>query len=167
MLGKVLGTMVAVVVTASLAHGAPPAPAGGAAAIAKKVERGRYLVRIAGCNDCHTAGYAAAAGKVPEAQWLLGDTLGWRGAWGTTYAANLRLKMSKVSEKEWIASVEKLQTRPPMPWFSLRDMTKADLAAIYRFIKQLGPAGAAAPAFVAPGSEPKPPFVQYPLPPKK
>jgi uncharacterized membrane protein len=23
-----------------------------------QVERGRYLVKITGCNDCHTAGYA-------------------------------------------------------------------------------------------------------------
>jgi mono/diheme cytochrome c family protein len=29
------------------------------------VERGRYLVKIAGCNDCHTAGYTQANGAVP------------------------------------------------------------------------------------------------------
>lgn len=45
------------------------------------VERGRYLVKIAGCNDCHTAGYAISAGKVDEKQWLTGDALGWRGPW--------------------------------------------------------------------------------------
>ena len=45
-----------------------------------QVERGRYLVRITGCNDCHTAGYAPSGGKVPEAQWLTGDALGWRGS---------------------------------------------------------------------------------------
>ena len=28
----------------------------------KTEERGRYLIKIAGCNDCHTAGYAEAAG---------------------------------------------------------------------------------------------------------
>jgi len=59
----------------------------------KSLDRGRYLVKIAGCNDCHTAGYAETAGKVPEKQWLTGDQLGWRGPWGTTYAANLRLYM--------------------------------------------------------------------------
>ena len=44
-----------------------------------QIKRGRYLVEIAGCNDCHTAGYAPSGGKVPEAQWLLGDALGWSG----------------------------------------------------------------------------------------
>jgi hypothetical protein len=30
------------------------------------IERGRYLVHVAGCNDCHTPGYTAASGKVNE-----------------------------------------------------------------------------------------------------
>ena len=42
------------------------------------VERGRYLTHVAGCNDCHTPGYAAADGRVPESLWLTGDALGWR-----------------------------------------------------------------------------------------
>jgi mono/diheme cytochrome c family protein len=47
-----------------------------------KVQRGRYLVTITGCNDCHTPGYAQTNGKVPEKQWLTGDMLGWRGTCG-------------------------------------------------------------------------------------
>ena len=57
-----------------------------------QIKRGRYVVMIGGCNDCHTAGYAPSGGKVPEKDWLLGDALGWNGPWGsTTYATNLRL----------------------------------------------------------------------------
>jgi mono/diheme cytochrome c family protein len=52
---------------------------------AETVERGRYLVTITGCNDCHTAGYLASEGQTPEEQWLTGDTFGWRGPWGTTF----------------------------------------------------------------------------------
>ena len=59
----------------------------------KSLDRGRYLVKIAGCNDCHTTGYAEAGGKIPEKQWLTGDQLGFRGPWGTTYPINLRLYM--------------------------------------------------------------------------
>ena len=66
------------------------------------IERGRYLVRIGGCNDCHTAGYGMSGGKVPEAQWLTGDKLGFRGPWGTTYPSNLRLVMGKLTEQEWV-----------------------------------------------------------------
>ena len=46
----------------------------------KSVERGRYLAKIAGCNDCHTPGYAQMDGKVPEKLWLTGDQLGCLGA---------------------------------------------------------------------------------------
>lgn len=43
------------------------------------IEQGRYLVKTAGCNDCHTPNYPQSGGKVPEKQWLIGDQLGWRG----------------------------------------------------------------------------------------
>ena len=36
----------------------------------KTIARGRYIAQIAGCNDCHTAGYAPSGGKVPEKDWL-------------------------------------------------------------------------------------------------
>ena len=39
---------------------------------AQTLERGRYLVVIGGCNDCHTAGYPEQGGKVPEGEWLKG-----------------------------------------------------------------------------------------------
>ena len=104
--------------------------------------------------------------KVDEKQWLVGDSLGWRGPWGTTYPANLRLYMEKLSEKEWVEQAKKLETRPPMPWFALNAMTTSDLRAIYRFIRSLGPAGEPAPAFVPPNQEPRPPYVTFPAPPK-
>ena len=61
------------------------------AKLSAQAARGRYLMQIAGCNDCHTAGYTASAGRVAETLWLTGDQLGWRGPWGTTYASNLGL----------------------------------------------------------------------------
>lgn len=132
----------------------------------KSVERGRYLAKIAGCNDCHTPGYMQSGGKVAEKLWLTGDQLGWRGPWGTTYPANLRLVMQKLTEEQWLKIAKTAEFRPPMPWFALRDMTTADQRAIYRFARYLGPVGQAAPDFVPPGQEPKGPFVQFPEPPK-
>ena len=137
---------------------------GGAAAQGKYIERGRYLVRIAGCNDCHTAGYAMNAGQVPERAWLTGDQLGWRGPWGTTYPSNLRLSMNAMSEDDWVGMAQTMRARPPMPWFALRDMDKEDLRAIYRFVRHLGPAGNAAPAYVPPDRMPAGPAIQFPLP---
>jgi mono/diheme cytochrome c family protein len=128
--------------------------------------RGRYVVTIGGCNDCHTPNYAMSGGKVDEREWLTGDSLGWRGPWGTTYPVNLRLYMQDIGEKEWIEKAKKLETRPPMPWFNLNRMTDNDLRAIYRYVRSLGPAGEPAPAYVPPNQEPKPPYVTFPAPPK-
>jgi hypothetical protein len=49
-----------------------------------------------------------------------------------------------------------------MPWFALRDMTDADLLAIYYFTRSLGPAGRAAPAFLPPGKSAQTPVVKIP-----
>jgi hypothetical protein len=130
-------------------------------------QRGRYVVRIAGCNDCHTTGYPESGGKVDEKLWLTGDKLGWRGPWGTTYAANLRLVAQKLTEAQFVARARSSELRPPMPWFNVRDMSDGDVRAIYRYLKHAGAAGEPAPAYVAPDKEPAPPFVQFPAPPKK
>jgi mono/diheme cytochrome c family protein len=147
-------------------HAAEAAKPPGAKANASSLARGKYLVTISGCNDCHTAGYAMTNGKVPEKDWLAGDRLGWRGPWGTTYAVNLRQYMQTLTEAQWVAKAKALETRPPMPWDNIRAMTTQDLRAIYRYIRHLGPAGEAAPAYVPPDKEPPPPFVTFPAPPK-
>lgn len=127
-----------------------------------RIERGRYLVKITGCNDCHTAGYALTGGKVPEVQWLTGDALGWQGPWGTTYPINLRLYMQELTEDQWVKKAKTLTTRPPMPWFNLHDMTASDLRAMYRYVRHLGPAGQPAPAYVPPDKTPAQPYVKFP-----
>lgn len=129
------------------------------------IDRGRYLVKVAGCNDCHTAGYAQTGGKVAEAQWLTGDALGWQGPWGTTYPTNLRLQLQTYSEAQWMTYARTMRSRPPMPWFALHDMTDTDLRALYRYIRSLGPAGTPAPAYLAPGEVPKGPAIRFPAPP--
>lgn len=131
------------------------------------IDQGRYLAQIAGCNDCHTPGYATSGGNVPESLWLTGDTLGWRGPWGTTYPSNLRLFMQNLTEQEWLQLAKNSQYRPPMPWFALRDMSERDLRAIYQYLRHMGPAGQPAPAFVPPDQQPSGPYVQFPLPPPK
>jgi hypothetical protein len=136
------------------------------AADSNPVARGRYVVAIGGCNDCHTPGYGLAGGNVPEKQWLTGDRMGWRGPWGTTYASNLRLVIGKLTEDQWLELAKSSQFRPPMPWWALHSMTEQDLRAVYKFVNYLGPAGEMAPAFVPPGQEPQGPFILIPGPPK-
>ena len=122
------------------------------------VARGRYLVKIGGCNDCHTLDYPEKAGAVPEKEWLTGVPIGFQGPWGTTYPANLRLVIHGMTEQQWMQRAGQA-LRPPMPWFNLRDMTDSDRRAIYRFVKSLGTAGQPAPAYVAPGQKAVTPFI--------
>jgi mono/diheme cytochrome c family protein len=158
----VAGGLLALVLAAGAAQGAESK----GKADAKQIERGRYLLTVGNCNDCHTAGFAPRSGEVPEKEWLLGDgTLGLRGPWGTTYATNLRLSLSKMSESQWVQYAKALKTRPPMPWFNLNKWTESDLRAFYRYVRQLGPAGEAVPAALSPGQAPKPPFIQWPTQP--
>lgn len=126
------------------------------------VERGRYLSKIAGCNDCHTPGFLLSEGNVAEENWFTGDTFGWRGPWGTTYGSNLRIYINALTENQWVTISHALRSRPPMPWFNLNAMHDEDLKAIYQFIKYLGPRGDAAPAYLSPGIEPKTPYALFP-----
>jgi mono/diheme cytochrome c family protein len=128
------------------------------------LQRGRYLVTIGGCNDCHTAGYAPSGGKVPESQWLLGDTVGWNGPWGTTYAPNLRLQLAAMDATSFRTYARALKARPPMPYWALNAMSDDDLDALLAYVKSLGPAGAPAPAALAPGVAPQGPVVRFPAP---
>ena len=129
------------------------------------VERGKYLITIAGCNDCHTPGYLLSEGKTPEELWLTGDTFGWRGPWGTTYATNLRTLVQGLTENQWVVLAKNLKARPPMPWFNLNAMKDGDLRAVYQYIRHLGPGGEVAPAFLPPDQEPDPPYALFPPPP--
>jgi|KBSMisStandDraft_5_1062788.scaffolds.fasta_scaffold13152_6 mono/diheme cytochrome c family protein len=132
-----------------------------------QISRGRYLVTVGNCNDCHTADFAPKDGKVAEKDWLMGSgPLGFRGPWGTTYPTNLRINVSKMSEAEWVKMAKTLKARPPMPWFNLNQWQDSDLKALYQYIKQLGPVGEPSKAPLPPGEEPKPPFIQWPSPPK-
>ena len=126
------------------------------------VRHGRYLVQTAGCNDCHTPGYAAAEGQVDEKLWLTGDNVGWSGPWGTTYASNLRLFMGRHTEDSWLQVARSFKPRPPMPWFNLHVMNERDLRALYRYIRSIGPAGEPAPEYVPPGRTPRGPAIQFP-----
>ena len=86
-------------------------PSGGQA---DKVARGKYLVTIAGCNDCHTPWKAGAKGaepdmsrmlsghpeslampaapQLPQGPWLVtaaATNTAWSGPWGVSFTANL------------------------------------------------------------------------------
>lgn len=158
---RAIGIASAALVLAACQPEAEVATAGakGAQPSASDVERGRYLVLIGGCNDCHTAGFVQSGGKTPEADWLRGGQIGYHGPWGTTYANNLRLTVNTISEDDWATMLGTRTARPIMPWPSVNAMTEDDRRALYRYIKSLpGEVGPAMPEALPPGQAPATPY---------
>jgi mono/diheme cytochrome c family protein len=151
---RFLGLMKGVVVVAALVTSVNPATPANTVVPPAVLARGRALVVYGTCNDCHTAGWREADGNVPQSRWMTGSAIGFRGWWGTSYPTNVRLAFQAMPEDGWISAVRTRAGHPPMVWQDLRNLPDADLRAIYRFIRSLGPAGSVAPAAVEPWREP-------------
>ena len=122
------------------------------------MERGELGARIFACHDCHTEGFAENNGEFDPAVALKGKSVGFRGPWGTTYPANLRIIAAGHTEDSWVQFLRTFKTRPPMPWFNVHAIPESDLRSLYLYIKSLGDPGDPAPAFVPPDQEPKTPY---------
>ena len=99
------------------------------------------------------------AAPAPAAVALKGSSLGWQGPWGTTYPANLRLTAGDMTEDEFVEFAGSFEARPPMPWFNVHAMSKAEVRSLYQYIKSLGEPGDPVPEYVPPGQEPKTPYI--------
>lgn len=112
----------------------------------KLQERGKYLVELAGCTDCHTAGYFA--GKPDPARYLAGSDVGFQvPGVGTVIGRNLTPD-KETGLGNW--SVEQIITAftagvrpdgrvlsPVMPWAHYATLAPADARAIAVFLKTL------------------------------
>jgi mono/diheme cytochrome c family protein len=65
-----------------------------------------------------------------------------------------------MTEAQWLKHARQ-ERLPPMPWFNLRAMTDEDLKAVYAFVRSLGSAGVAVPAYVAPGAKVNTPYFVF------
>ncbi len=128
------------------------------------IDRGRYVLEIMGCNDCHTPDYMTSKIDIPEADWLTGGSLGFRGSYGTVYPSNLRLLFNNMSEDNWLVLARQMRKDSPMAWVMLPKTSEQDLRAIYQFVKYLGPKGTSAPESLPPGVTPQGSYVDYPDP---
>ena len=139
-----------------------PTATGPAVQAATMEEAGRYLLIAASCNDCHTQGWVEKKGEIPAADLLAGMDVGFRGAWGTTYAKNLRTVVQRHTEDQWVSILKTADGgdgKPPMPWWNTAQMNERDLRAMYRYIKSLGPLVKAVPRNIPPEREPTGPFI--------
>lgn len=132
---------------------------GAGAAVDPLIARGKYLVAFGSCNDCHTPGWRESDGSIPVAKWMTGSRLGYRGPWGTSYPANVRLEFQSVNESDWLFMVRTRGGHWPMVWHDLRYLKTDDQRAIYRFVRSLGPRGVRAPADLPPSREPSTPYI--------
>jgi len=168
----VLVTLALAAVSLAPAQGTSAAAAAAGSAGDAQVARGRYLVTITGCNDCHTPGTFYGA---PDAErFLAGSELGWAGPWGVVYAANLtpdpETGLGKWKPEE-IAKTIRTGNRPDgrqlagaMPWLDYSNLTDADAMAIASYLRTLKPVRHAVPKPLPPGTEAKGPTLAFPPP---
>ena len=138
-----------------------------------RIDRGKYLVGITGCNDCHTPGYFF--GKSDMTKYLSGSDVGFEvPALGVFVGRNLTPdKATGLGGWTTAQIVAALQTgvRPDgrilaaiMPWNAYAKMTKADATAIAVFLKSLRPVSNPVPGPFGPTETPTT-FVMKLIPP--
>jgi len=112
------------------------------------VERGKYLVNIAGCNDCHTPGYFM--GKPDMARFLGGSEVGFEiPGLGVFHGPNLtpdkETGLGGWTDAQVLAALQKGTTptgrmlAPIMPWHAFANLTPQDAQAIVAFLRSLPP----------------------------
>lgn len=150
-----------------------------AAAGGGDVERGRYLVGITGCHDCHSP---KLKGMTPDMSRSLSgrpsttalpsnangevhaslDLTAWRGPWGWSVASNLTPDPESGIGKRYTEAsfIQTMRTgkkpngalvNPPMPSEVYQNMTDADLRAIWAYLRTVKPIR----NFVMAGLDPK------------
>ena len=142
-----------------------------------QVERGRYLVTLGVCHDCHTpkgadgrpqmdrlmSGHPEDAPPAPAIPGVITACLTatcFTGPWGTSFARNLTPD-SATGIGTWTAAyfIKVLRTgmrgngaplRPLMPWEWYRQLTDDDLQAIFAYLRTLPPISNAVPEDLPP-----------------
>jgi mono/diheme cytochrome c family protein len=111
-------------------------------------DRGKYLVTIASCHDCHTPGYFL--GKPDMARFLGGSEVGFElPGLGVFYGPNLtpdkETGLGSWTDAQIIAAIQK-GTRPDgrmlapvMPWHAFAALTPQDAQAIVAYLRSLPP----------------------------
>jgi mono/diheme cytochrome c family protein len=107
------------------------------------VERGRYLVQIAGCSDCHTL---EKQGQPISALAFAGG-FELSGPFGTVTSSNITPDPSGISYYDENLFVQAMRTgrvgarslNPIMPWPMLRNMTDEDIKAVFAYLRTLKP----------------------------
>jgi mono/diheme cytochrome c family protein len=149
-------------------------PADTARAQDAQIARGKYLVNLGGCHDCHTPGYFF--GKPDMTRFLGGSEVGFEiPGLGVFHGPNLtpdqETGLGKWSTQEIATAITTGQRpdgrvlAPIMPWHAFANLTGEDVRAIVAFLKSLSPVKNKVPGPFGP-SEKSTSFVMKIVPPE-
>ncbi|MFT3672535.1 c-type cytochrome [Aestuariivirga sp.] len=133
------------------------------AAAEDAVARGKYLVGIAGCNDCHTPGYFL--GKPDMARYLGGSEVGFEvPGLGVFHGPNLtpdkETGLGGWTDEQIIAAVTQgkapdgRELAPVMPWHAFATLTPDDQKAIVAFLRSIPAVSNKVPGPFGPSEKP-------------
>ena len=125
-----------------------------------QLARGKYLVGIAGCNDCHTPGYFF--GKPDMTKFLSGSEVGFEipglGVFvGRNITPDKETGIGEWTEEQIFTALQTgkrpdgRELAPIMPWHAFATLTKEDVTAIAAFLKSIPAVSHKIPDPVGPG----------------
>ena len=137
-------------------------PACAAMANDSQIARGKYLVTIGGCNDCHTPGYFF--GKPDTSRFLGGSDVGFEIPGQGVFVGSNITPDKTTGIGRWTSEqiVKVIQTgerpdgrilAPIMPWHAFATLTADDARAIAAFLQSLNPVSNQIPGPFKPGQK--------------
>ncbi|HEX4365952.1 MAG TPA: cytochrome c [Rhodopila sp.] len=135
---------------------------GSAQAASPQIERGKYLVEIMGCTDCHTPGHFL--GHPDETRYLGGSDVGFAiPGLGVFVGPNLtpdETGLGKWTARQIVTAITKGERpdgrilAPSMPWRGFSALTQSDAMAIAAFLKTVPPVKNKVPGPFGPNDTP-------------
>jgi hypothetical protein len=112
--------------------------------VSDPVKRGRFLVNLVGCEDCHTP-VDKRHTPIPGMEFSGGQVF--QAPWGTVASSNLTPDPSGIPYYDEAMFIKAMRTgtvgarklNKTMPWSTLRNMTDEDLAGMFAYLKTLKP----------------------------
>jgi mono/diheme cytochrome c family protein len=128
-----------------------------------QVERGKYLVLISGCSDCHTPGNFL--GHPDMTRFLGGSDVGFAvpglGVFvGPNLTSDKETGLGKWTAQEIVAAITNGKRpdgrvlAPSMPWRGFSNLTKPDALAMAAYLQSLPPIGNKVPGPFGPNEQP-------------
>jgi mono/diheme cytochrome c family protein len=128
-----------------------------------QVERGKYLVTLGSCTDCHTPGYFF--GKPDMNRFLGGSEVGFEiPGLGVFYGPNLTpdkdTGLGNWTDAQIVAAIrtgkrpDGRELAPIMPWHAFAALTDPDAQAMVAFLRSIKPVNNKAPGPFGPSEKP-------------